>query len=85
MSDFALLLQQGAPPNLRQGVVASVAGGVCYVVVGTTEIRARYLTPAPSAGDTVLLTYLSNTPVVLGAFARKTATLIAEEEGEQDA
>ena len=55
------------------------------MVVGTTEFRARYLKPAPSVGDTVLLTYLSNTPVVLGAFASKTATLRTEKEGENNA
>ena len=85
MNELTTLLQRGGGGvNLRQGVVSSVTGGVAKVVIGTTEINARYLKPAPSAGDTVLVTYLSNSPVVLGAFAAKTTTLV-EGEGEQDA
>ena len=85
MNDLAQLLQRGAGGvALRQGVVSSVSGGLAAVVIGTTEIQARYLLPAPKAGDTVLLTYLGSTPVVLGSFAAKAATL-GNGEGEQDA
>ncbi len=86
MNDLTALLQRGGGGiNLRQAVVSAVSGGVATVVIGTTEITARYLKPAPSVGDTVLLTYLGNSPVVLGSFASKTATLIAEKEGENNA
>jgi hypothetical protein len=85
MNELTALLQRGESSiRLRQGVVSSVSGGIAKVAVGSAEINARYLKPAPSAGDTVLLTYLSNNPVVLGAFAAKTTTLV-DGEGEQDA
>jgi hypothetical protein len=84
MNDLTALLQRGeGGVNLRQAVVSAVSGGVATVVIGTTEIKARYLKPAPSVGDTVLVTYLSNSPVVVGAFAPKTTTLSKQKaEGE---
>lgn len=85
MNDLQQLLQRGqGPQTLRQGVVASVSGGLATVQIGSAQITARYLRPAPEVGETVLLTYLSNNPVVLGSFAAKTATLV-DGEGEQDA
>lgn len=80
----AFLQRGGGGMSLRQGVVSAVAGGVATVSVGSTQIKARYLKPAPAVGETVLMTYLSNNPVVLGAFAPKTTTLV-DGEGEQDA
>lgn len=85
MNDLAVFLQRGGGGiGLRQGVVVSVGGGMATVRVGSAEFDARYLQPAPTAGDTVLLTYVSNNPVVLGSFAAKAATL-GNGEGEQDA
>ena len=85
MNDLQQLLQRGAgPQTLRQGVVTAVSGGNATVQIGSSQIKARYLRPAPEVGETVLLTYLSNNPVVLGAFAPK-ATNLADGEGEQDA
>ncbi len=69
MNELAEYLRKGTGGvSLRQGVVSSVSGGTATVVIGVTEIKARFLKPAPAAGDTVLLTYLGNTPVVLGSF-----------------
>ena len=85
MNELASFLQRGGGGvSLRQGVVSAVAGGVATVSIGSTQIKARYLKPAPAVGETVLLTYLSNNPVVLGAFAAKPTTL-GNGEGEKDA
>ncbi len=85
MSDLTDFLQRGGGGfALRQGVVASVAGGMAAVTIGSTQINARYLKPAPSAGDTVLFTYVGNNPVVLGSFAAKSTTLV-DGEGENNA
>ena len=85
MNDLSDFLQRGAGGVLlRQGVVSSVSGGVAHVVIGSSTIKARHLKPAPVSGDTVLLTYLGNSPVVLGSFAAKTATLV-DGEGENNA
>lgn len=85
MNDLQQLLQRGeGPQRLRQGVVTAVSGGIATVAIGASSINARYLRPDPEVGETVLLTYLSNNPVVLGAFAPKATTLV-DGEGEQDA
>ena len=85
MNDLEQLLARGSGPQmLRQGVATAVSGGIVTVQIGSATINARYLRPVPEVGETVLLTYLSNNPVVLGAFAPK-ATNLADEEGEQDA
>ena len=76
MNDLAEILAKNAKgAQFRQGKVSGVAGGVADVVIGDATVKARYLLPAPATGATVLLVYVGNSPVVVGAFAPKTATV----------
>ena len=85
MNNLAQFLQRGeGGVALRQGVVSAVGSGVATVVIGVTGIQARYLKPAPTVGDTVLVTYLGSTPVVLGSFAAKSTNLV-DGEGDNNA
>jgi hypothetical protein len=84
MNDLAEILAKNSQGAMfRQGKVSGVAAGVADVVIGDATVKARYLMPAPATGATVLLVYVGNSPVVVGAFASKTATLSEQkDEGE---